>query len=233
VAWSTRQLAELTGTTVNTIRHYHRLGLLEEPERRNNGYKRYGTPELVRLLRIRRLVELGVPLARIGAAGPDGLDPEALRQVDAELAAAIGRMVRSRSDIAAILSAGAPADTPAGFEAVASQLSTADRSLIHVYIQLYDEKRVADLRRMVEAAAGPISADINALTSDSDEATRENLAEKFAPILTRHLIDCPWLSDPAARPQQTFLEAVAGLYNSAQLDVLGRAAVLAQEQLNV
>ncbi|MEO3798201.1 MerR family DNA-binding transcriptional regulator [Nonomuraea sp. B10E15] len=35
--WSTRELAGLAGTTVNTIRHYHRLGLLDEPERRYNG----------------------------------------------------------------------------------------------------------------------------------------------------------------------------------------------------
>jgi DNA-binding transcriptional MerR regulator len=41
MAWSTPQLAELAGATVNTIRHYHRLGLLDEPERRHNGYKQY------------------------------------------------------------------------------------------------------------------------------------------------------------------------------------------------
>jgi DNA-binding transcriptional MerR regulator len=104
VAWSTRELAELTGTTVNAIRHYHRLGLLDEPERRSNGYKQYGNRELARLLSIRRLVELGVPLARVGEAGADGtLPPETLRQVDAGLAADIERLVRARCDIAAIL----------------------------------------------------------------------------------------------------------------------------------
>jgi DNA-binding transcriptional MerR regulator len=113
VAWSTRELAELTGTTVNTIRHYHRIGLLEEPERRHNGYKQYGIPELVRLRHIRRLAELGVPLARIAEASPDGdLPPEALRQVDAGLAADIERLIQARSNIAAILRDGAPADTP-------------------------------------------------------------------------------------------------------------------------
>lgn len=65
VAWSTSELATLAGTTVNTIRHYHRLGLLEEPDRRHNGYKQYEMVDLVRLLHIRRLVELGVPLSRI------------------------------------------------------------------------------------------------------------------------------------------------------------------------
>jgi len=31
VAWSTRELAELAGTSVKTVRHYHQLGLLDEP----------------------------------------------------------------------------------------------------------------------------------------------------------------------------------------------------------
>ncbi|AGZ44028.1 MerR family transcriptional regulator [Actinoplanes friuliensis] len=120
MAWSTRELAELTGTTVNTIRHYHRLGLLDEPKRSSNGYKQYGDEELDRLVRIRRLVELGVPLARIGEAGTDGtLPPETLRQVDADLAANIERLARARSDIAAILRDGAPA------AAVASRLCAA------------------------------------------------------------------------------------------------------------
>src|SRR5690606_8663333 len=56
MAWSTRELAELAQTTVNTIRHYHHLGLLAEPARKDNGYKQYGVKHLARLLRIRRLV---------------------------------------------------------------------------------------------------------------------------------------------------------------------------------
>ena len=50
MAWSTRQLAELAGTTVKTVRHYHEIGLLSEPERASNGYKQYRTEHLVRLL---------------------------------------------------------------------------------------------------------------------------------------------------------------------------------------
>ena len=29
--WSTRELAELAGTTVKAVRHYHEIGLLDEP----------------------------------------------------------------------------------------------------------------------------------------------------------------------------------------------------------
>ena len=39
MAWSTRQLADLTGVTLRSIRHWHDVGLLPDPERRSNGYK--------------------------------------------------------------------------------------------------------------------------------------------------------------------------------------------------
>ncbi|HEX7352130.1 MerR family transcriptional regulator [Brachybacterium sp.] len=38
MAWSTSELARLAQTTTSTIRHYHRLELLELPQRRPNGY---------------------------------------------------------------------------------------------------------------------------------------------------------------------------------------------------
>ncbi|MGI5149448.1 MerR family transcriptional regulator [Plantactinospora sp. CA-294935] len=108
MAWSTRELAELAGTTVNTIRHYHRVGLLEQPQRRPNGYKEYGAHHLACLLRIRRLAELGVPLSQIVELGPDGaLAPEVLRQVDAGHSAEVERLQQARSAIAKILREGA------------------------------------------------------------------------------------------------------------------------------
>src|SRR5204863_5377681 len=39
MAWSTREIAELAGTSLRAVRHYHEVGLLAEPERRANGYK--------------------------------------------------------------------------------------------------------------------------------------------------------------------------------------------------
>ena len=52
------QLAALAATTTRTIRHYHAIGLLPEPERDESGYRRYGAEHLVRLIRIRRLRSL-------------------------------------------------------------------------------------------------------------------------------------------------------------------------------
>lgn len=238
MSWSTRELAELAGTTVNTIRHYHRLGLLAQPARGGNGYKRYEVLDLVRLLRVRRLTDLGVPLAQIGDIGAGAATtPDALAEIDAQLAASIQRLQRARDDIALILRDSAPADGPAGFESVASKLSEADSSILHIYSKMYDDQAMADLQEMVagdqEAESG---GELDTLPADADEETRERLARVLAPGLAQNLRDYPWLSEPAAHSskseretRETFIDAVRALYNPAQLDVLVRASALAHE----
>ncbi|MGY2061630.1 MerR family DNA-binding transcriptional regulator, partial [Nocardia gipuzkoensis] len=47
------QLATAAGVTVRTVRHYHHVGLLPEPERDASGYRRYGAQAAVDLIRIR------------------------------------------------------------------------------------------------------------------------------------------------------------------------------------
>ncbi|WIN00656.1 MerR family transcriptional regulator [Actinoplanes oblitus] len=60
------QAAAFVGVTVKTVRHYHKVGLIDEPERDRSGYRRYGSADLLRLVRVRTLAEAGVPLAEIG-----------------------------------------------------------------------------------------------------------------------------------------------------------------------
>ncbi|MBL7256018.1 ester cyclase [Paractinoplanes lichenicola] len=235
MAWSTHELAELAGTTDNTVRYYHRVGRLDEPERRPNGYKQYGVRHLICLLRIRRLVELGVPVSRIGELQADGrLAPEVLLQVDVAMAADIERLQQNRSAIATILRDEASADAPMGFESVASRLSAQDSALLHVCGRMLDEDAMKDLRRMAETSADSVSREIEELPADADEPARRRLAEQLAPILTQHLVDYPWLTDPAAHltrsrdtARQTLIDALTELYNPAQLDVLSRAGTLA------
>ena len=57
------QLAAYVGVTVRTVRHYHRLGLLPEPERDHSGYRRYGADDVIMLKRVSTLARSGVPLA--------------------------------------------------------------------------------------------------------------------------------------------------------------------------
>jgi len=68
------QLAKYVGVTVRAVRHYHALGLLPEPSRDSSGYRRYGADAVIKLARIKTLVEAGVPLSQVEAliqAQPD------------------------------------------------------------------------------------------------------------------------------------------------------------------
>ena len=58
------EIAELTGTTVRTVRYYHSLGLLPVPGERG-GWRDYDLSHVARLSRIRWLVQAGVSLETI------------------------------------------------------------------------------------------------------------------------------------------------------------------------
>lgn len=235
MAWSTRELADLADTTVNTIRHYHREGLLGQPDRLSNGYKQYGARHLMRLLQIRRLRDLGVPLARIEAVGFGEQPPaEALREIDAGLAASIARLERARAEIRAVLEGTAGTDVPAGFENLTAHLSAPERSLVLVYAQLYDESSMEDVKRMVAVTPDAADAAFEALPAEAAESTRQLLAEALAPQLARHLREYTWLADPTGRlpkgprlTREAFLATIVEIYNEAQLDVLARTHALA------
>ncbi len=107
------QIAELTGTTVRTVRYYHSLGLLPVPAQRR-GWRDYDLSHVARLSRIRWLVQAGVPLEAVGrildgTAGAGGArDPqegavsrdlaEALASIETHLA-----QVRAQRDMLASL----------------------------------------------------------------------------------------------------------------------------------
>ncbi|MGW1738735.1 MerR family transcriptional regulator [Nocardia sp. NPDC001965] len=100
------RLAATAGVTVRTVRHYHRIGLLPEPERDASGYRRYSAQVAVDLIRIRTLADAGVPLARIGAllqARP-GEFAAAVTEIDAELQRRIDRLTESRRRLADLAS---------------------------------------------------------------------------------------------------------------------------------
>nr|WP_205327245.1 MerR family transcriptional regulator [Glycomyces sp. YM15] len=114
------------------MRHYHEVGLLDEPERLRNGYKQYGVARLVRLLRIKRLADLGFSLPQIAAMG-DAVHPqEELRELDAELKATIERLQRIWTELGAILRESAPTDLPPEFARAVSveKMTGSDRAFM-------------------------------------------------------------------------------------------------------
>lgn len=58
-------LSKATGTKVETIRYYERIGLLAEPDRTSGNYRAYGKKDLGRLSFIRRARDLGFGLEQV------------------------------------------------------------------------------------------------------------------------------------------------------------------------
>ena len=58
-------VARRAGVGVETVRFYERAGLLEEPARRESGYRQYAEDVVARLRFIRRAKELGFTLKEI------------------------------------------------------------------------------------------------------------------------------------------------------------------------
>ncbi len=98
------EIAELTGTTVRTVRYYHSLGLLPVPGERG-GWRDYDLSHVARLSRIRWLVQAGVSLETIRRV-LDGSKATGIEQVNdapaAEAHSAAGSVVE---DLAGALAA--------------------------------------------------------------------------------------------------------------------------------
>jgi Hg(II)-responsive transcriptional regulator len=73
------QVARSAGIGVETVRFYERQGLLEEPARRESGYRQYREDVVARLRFIRRAKELGFTLKEIKALLALRLDASATR----------------------------------------------------------------------------------------------------------------------------------------------------------
>jgi DNA-binding transcriptional MerR regulator len=232
MAWSTREIAELAGTSLRAVRHYHEVGLLAEPERHANGYKQYGVAHLIRVLRIKRLTDLGFSLSQIAAMGDaDDHPEEALRTLDAELAATIERLQRARVELALIMRQSLPTDLPPEFAPAArADMSDADRSLITVMTRvLGSASRQAYADMLQNQSDDPVNKEFDALPADADEQTRQDLAERMAHYV-RELFDehpdlrAPFTDAPLgeALTRKTIGKALRDLYHPAQLDVMRR-----------
>lgn len=96
------QLAAHAGVTVAAVRHYHKIGLLPEPERDHSGYRTYDAAAVVRLIRIHVLADAGVPLAQV----EDLLDADPARfsdgvgEIDRRLAGEVDRLQETRGRLA-------------------------------------------------------------------------------------------------------------------------------------
>ncbi|CAL9442434.1 hypothetical protein SUDANB176_02275 [Streptomyces sp. enrichment culture] len=148
------ELAAAVGVTTRTVRHYHHLGLLPEPERQANGYRDYTLRHAVVLARIRRLTELGLGLAEVrdvlaDDAGKDLV--EVLTELDEDLARQEEAIRDRRVRLRALL------ETEGGLTAegpVSPELAALFRDMGHVSDSLMAAKD-REVLALIETAAPP------------------------------------------------------------------------------
>ncbi|PWD51501.1 MerR family transcriptional regulator [Serinibacter arcticus] len=210
------ELARFAGVSVRTLRHYHQVGVLPEPERRSNGYRDYGVRHLVRVLRIRRLAALGLPLERMPALLDDITgDPGALlAELDGELAAEIDRLSRQREVIARLRLAGGAPDVPpdlAPFLAALAarlppDLAAMDRDQTVLVAHLVGEDHGPALARLYERISAPealaeIAERFGRLGPDSTDDDVADVAERYVVALDGALDELADLS-PSIDPRR-------------------------------
>jgi MerR family mercuric resistance operon transcriptional regulator len=91
------QVARQAGVGVETVRFYERQGLLEEPSRRESGYRQYPEEVVAQLRFIKRAKELGFALKEIKELLALRVDPaitcaEVKRQTEAKIADIEGKI---------------------------------------------------------------------------------------------------------------------------------------------
>jgi DNA-binding transcriptional MerR regulator len=101
--------AAFAGTTPRAVRHYHQIGLLPEPERGVDGRRRYSYDDMIRLLWIRRMAEVGISLDAMRAAFHETRDiGEALGRLEETLAAQQADIKRRRAAVQRLQAVGSP-----------------------------------------------------------------------------------------------------------------------------
>ncbi|GEC09204.1 MerR family transcriptional regulator [Streptomyces spinoverrucosus] len=242
------ELAAAVGVTTRTVRHYHHLGLLPEPERLSNGYRDYTLRHAVVLARIRRLTELGLGLAEVRDVLADdaGRDlAEVLEELDADLARQEAAIRERRAQLRALLdTAELPAEGPVSPElaelfaglapASDSPMAAKDRE---IFALLETAASPEERERLLAAVGGALSgpdavaraheayALLDALAdAETDDPRVEEAARALAAVLPREML-------PAEPVDQGhgFLRALYADMAPAQAEAIRRALRLAGE----
>ncbi|MFF3738677.1 MerR family transcriptional regulator [Streptomyces sp. NPDC002566] len=235
------ELAEAVGVTTRTVRHYHHLGLLPEPDRRANGYRDYTLRHAVTLARIRRLTELGLGLAEVrdvlaDDAGKDLV--EVLTELDEDLARQESALRRRRERLRALLEAEElPPEGPvspelaalfAGIPASDSPMAARDREVL----ALIDTAAAPEERERLMAAVGAVVASPEAVAraheayalldaladADPDDPRVEAAARRLAECTPRELL--PQTAD--VDQDHAFLRALYADFAPAQAEAIRR-----------
>lgn len=156
-----KQLADLVGVSVRTLRYYHQIGLLDEPRRTSSGYRLYDVDHVLQLLRIKRLANLGLSLDTVktllGDLGDRG-SRDVLERLDHDLERQIQVLEDKRRTVRAILESGTPLDVLPEFAEYAGTIANnrtgeIDKLLLEVVGGVGRPEEIKALRELMRIAA--------------------------------------------------------------------------------
>ena len=196
------ELARLAGVTVRALRHYHQVGVLDEPDRGSNGYRNYDVHDLVRVLRIKRLASVGIALESMPPLLDDRADDtdRQLEDLDGELAAQIDRLSAQREVIANLRRHRVAPDVPPELApflgrfsaAVSPAMARYDRDQSVLLAHLAGAEGLAQVaalyERLSSADLAPAIADLSGrfdrLVPESDDREIEQMVDDFVAAFT-------------------------------------------------
>lgn len=235
MAWSTKQLADLAGVSLRSIRHWHEVGLLPEPERLANNYKQYTTGHLVLTIRIKRLTSLGFSLEQVADMLASTTDARtSLQELRDELTDTITRLERIRTDLDRMLTLGvAPDLSPEALRAVeAFGGDETGRGIAIVFAHLFPAGDTAALTDALADAPSEIAALNSEFAQLSDDASPQQITtivEAIIESVETFLADHPELG--TAGPRKKGDRAKADAFITTILDGLNLAQREAMSQV--
>ena len=229
-------VARLAGVSTRTVRHYHAIGLLPEPERRANGYREYSVLDASRLLRVRHLVGVGLPLEKIAGL----LDPThssistELDQLEAALREQIAALSNRLESVVALRSSLLP-ESPAQYDArdsgARSALEDGAVRRFETDVSLLLAAADPEMHKTLGATIDALSSDpdvtrrIAAVTTDlfavgpaTSDATRDRIATEISAVISEAGLP----NDLGGASGELISQYRRAAFSASQLDVLAR-----------
>ncbi|MBT2486432.1 MULTISPECIES: MerR family transcriptional regulator [unclassified Microbacterium] len=234
------EIAAIAQVSPRAIRHYHREGVLPEPARAPNGYRLYSVTDLTRLLRIRRLVALGLPLHRIGEMLIEERDDVVVDELAALESSLLEQIDRMQAQLAAVRAARSSSSP----EVIA--LYDSDQDALRELWSLPDVRRIerdmtlllmsAGTERLRESLRaglsdsagmvqfGDLSRQLRAMDETSSQAERDAAIAALSGVLAQ------W-TDLPVQPRLAALvnDYLEQAFTPPQLDIISRATAKAEQ----
>ena len=206
-----KELAEFTGVTIRTLRHYHALGLLEEPPRNTNGYREYRAADAAQVLRIKHMRSLGFSLQQIKELFATQPQPttmaEAIDELDRELAEEARRIEEQRALLQHLKETDSDPDAPIEFSeylrclresGASNALLDAERSGLYLakresVLANEDLSAVSDFLALLTEGKNAaqyvrLSELFYSLAPDCPESQRQELIEDFSQWFVKQIL---------------------------------------------